>query len=110
MHSTAILLEKMGLNRGCWNGHSSTTPDKMYHNTPHFNSYMPIYSTEVLYTGIQSPERKRPSVSTVSDKFCYARCLHHMLFMHLDVCGAAVSLEYREKSGSLHRALFGSLV
>ena len=34
MHPTIILLEKMGAKQGCWNGHSSTTPDKVYHNTP----------------------------------------------------------------------------
>ena len=33
MHSTAILLEKMGAKQWCWNGHSSTKPDKVYHNT-----------------------------------------------------------------------------
>ena len=40
MHSTAILLEKMGAKQGCWNGHSSTTPNKVYHNAPFLTVYV----------------------------------------------------------------------
>ena len=34
MHPTTIFLEKMGAKQGCWNSTCSTTPIKVYHNTP----------------------------------------------------------------------------
>ena len=34
VHSTAILVEKMGAKQWSWNGNSSTTPSKVYHKAP----------------------------------------------------------------------------
>ena len=34
IHSTGILLEIMEAKQGCWNSTSSTTPIKVYRNTP----------------------------------------------------------------------------
>ena len=34
IHSTGILLEKMGAKQGCWNSTSTTTPIKVYRNAP----------------------------------------------------------------------------
>ena len=34
IHSTGILQEKLGAKQGCWYSTSSTTPIKVYRNTP----------------------------------------------------------------------------
>ena len=42
IHSTGILLEKMGAKQGCWNSTSSTTPIKVYCNAP----FLPARASE----------------------------------------------------------------
>ena len=50
MHPTTIFLEKMGVKQGCWNSTSSTTPIKVYRNTP-FLTVKQIHITRLLQPG-----------------------------------------------------------
>ena len=48
LYPTVILLEKMGAKQGCWNGHSSAMPDKVYHNAL-FNCKLLYNHTQVIH-------------------------------------------------------------